>query len=99
MAGRFTCDTPVRAGVRPSGPVAENGAMETTGLADTAEPPAASRIPEPRDVVILGSTGSIGTQALDIIRRNPIRSAPRRLNIGRASISGIAAVLPPQYRP
>jgi 1-deoxy-D-xylulose-5-phosphate reductoisomerase len=25
----------------------------------------------PRDVVILGSTGSIGTQALDIIRRNP----------------------------
>ncbi len=29
--------------------------------------------PAPRDVVILGSTGSIGTQALDIIRRNPGR--------------------------
>jgi 1-deoxy-D-xylulose-5-phosphate reductoisomerase len=28
---------------------------------------------EARDVVILGSTGSIGTQALDIIRRNPGR--------------------------
>jgi 1-deoxy-D-xylulose-5-phosphate reductoisomerase len=28
---------------------------------------------QPRDVVILGSTGSIGTQALDIIRRNPDR--------------------------
>jgi 1-deoxy-D-xylulose-5-phosphate reductoisomerase len=27
----------------------------------------------PREVVILGSTGSIGTQALDIIRRNPAR--------------------------
>jgi 1-deoxy-D-xylulose-5-phosphate reductoisomerase len=27
----------------------------------------------PRDVVILGSTGSIGTQALDIVRRNPER--------------------------
>ncbi|MGH3154782.1 MAG: hypothetical protein ACRDOB_29205, partial [Streptosporangiaceae bacterium] len=27
----------------------------------------------PRDVVILGSTGSIGTQALDIIARNPDR--------------------------
>jgi len=27
----------------------------------------------PRDVTILGSTGSIGTQALDIIRRNPGR--------------------------
>jgi 1-deoxy-D-xylulose-5-phosphate reductoisomerase len=30
-------------------------------------------MPAPRDVVILGSTGSIGTQALDIIRRNPGR--------------------------
>ena len=28
---------------------------------------------EPREVVILGSTGSIGTQALDIVRRNPGR--------------------------
>jgi 1-deoxy-D-xylulose-5-phosphate reductoisomerase len=28
---------------------------------------------EARDVVILGSTGSIGTQALDIVRRNPGR--------------------------
>jgi 1-deoxy-D-xylulose-5-phosphate reductoisomerase len=28
---------------------------------------------QPRDVVILGSTGSIGTQALDIIGRNPAR--------------------------
>jgi 1-deoxy-D-xylulose-5-phosphate reductoisomerase len=27
----------------------------------------------PRDIVILGSTGSVGTQALDIIRRNPDR--------------------------
>jgi 1-deoxy-D-xylulose-5-phosphate reductoisomerase len=35
----------------------------------------------PRDVVILGSTGSIGTQALDIIRRNP----------GRFRVVGLAA--------
>ena len=27
----------------------------------------------PRDVIILGSTGSIGVQALDVIRRNPTR--------------------------
>jgi len=27
----------------------------------------------PRDVVVLGSTGSIGTQALDVVRRNPGR--------------------------
>jgi 1-deoxy-D-xylulose-5-phosphate reductoisomerase len=59
--------------MRPSLPAADNGAVETTGQADTAEPAAASRAAEPRDVVILGSTGSIGTQALDIIRRNPGR--------------------------
>jgi 1-deoxy-D-xylulose-5-phosphate reductoisomerase len=35
----------------------------------------------PRDVVILGSTGSIGTQALDVIRRNP----------GRFRVTGLAA--------
>ncbi len=34
-----------------------------------------------RDVVLLGSTGSIGTQAADIIRRNP----------GRFRVAGIAA--------
>ncbi len=33
-----------------------------------AQPPA-----QPREIVILGSTGSIGTQALDIVRRNPGR--------------------------
>jgi 1-deoxy-D-xylulose-5-phosphate reductoisomerase len=41
----------------------------------------ASRPPGPRDVVILGSTGSIGTQALDVIRRNP----------GRFRVAGLAA--------
>src|SRR5438046_8614408 len=35
--------------------------------------PVESQLPAPRKVVILGSTGSIGTQALDIIRRNPDR--------------------------
>ena len=29
--------------------------------------------PTPRTVIVLGSTGSIGTQALDVIRRNPER--------------------------
>ena len=35
----------------------------------------------PRDVVLLGSTGSIGTQAADVIRRNP----------GRFRVAGLAA--------
>jgi 1-deoxy-D-xylulose-5-phosphate reductoisomerase len=30
-------------------------------------------VTSPRDVVVLGSTGSIGTQALDVVRRNPDR--------------------------
>ena len=36
-------------------------------------PDQAAEPTRPREVVILGSTGSIGTQALDIIRRNPDR--------------------------
>ena len=35
----------------------------------------------PRQIVLLGSTGSIGTQAADIIRRNP----------GRFRVTGLAA--------
>ena len=35
--------------------------------------PAGGQTREPREIVILGSTGSIGTQALDIVRRNPGR--------------------------
>ena len=56
---------------------------------------------EPRDVVILGSTGSIGTQALDIIRRNPGRFRVAALAAGggqpdllarQAAEFGVAAV-------
>ena len=39
----------------------------------------------PRDVVILGSTGSIGTQALDIVRRNPERFRVAALAAGGGS--------------
>jgi 1-deoxy-D-xylulose-5-phosphate reductoisomerase len=52
-------DVGVRPGVPPGRPVADNGPVTLSG--------------QPRDVAILGSTGSIGTQALDIIRRNPGR--------------------------
>jgi 1-deoxy-D-xylulose-5-phosphate reductoisomerase len=47
------------------------------GMEFTREPPRET----PRDVVVLGSTGSIGTQAADIIRRNP----------GRFRVAGLAA--------
>ena len=44
----------------------------------------------PRDVVILGSTGSIGTQALDIIRRNPDRFRVAALAAGGGNLDLLA---------
>src|SRR4051795_13417696 len=42
----------------------------------------------PRDIVILGSTGSIGTQAIDVILRNPDRFRVTALSAagGRAGL-------------
>ena len=57
---------------------------QSTPRDSTAEDGAA-----PRDIVLLGSTGSIGTQAADIIRRNPDRF---RL-VGLASGGGHADLL------
>ena len=59
---------------------------------------------EPREVVILGSTGSIGTQALDLVRRNPGRFRVVALAAGggnpdllarQAAEFGVAAVAVP----
>ena len=45
----------------------------------------------PREVVILGSTGSIGTQALDIVRRNPGRFRVVALAAGGAQPEVLAS--------
>jgi 1-deoxy-D-xylulose-5-phosphate reductoisomerase len=45
---------------------------------------------EPRTVVLLGSTGSIGTQAIDVIRRNPDRFRVRALSAGGGSLPLLA---------
>jgi 1-deoxy-D-xylulose-5-phosphate reductoisomerase len=45
----------------------------------------------PRDVVLLGSTGSIGTQALDIARRNPDRFRVVGLGAGGGNVALLAA--------
>ena len=42
-----------------------------------------------REIVLLGSTGSIGTQAVDIVRRNPDRF--RVVGLGAAAV-GVVAV-------
>src|SRR6516164_3086822 len=45
----------------------------------------------PRDVVLLGSTGSIGTQAADVIRRNPDRFRVTGLAAGGGNPGLLAA--------
>ncbi len=68
------------------------------------EPALAGQTRAPREVVILGSTGSIGTQALDIVRRNPDRFRVVALAAGggqpdllasQAAEFGVAAVAVP----
>ena len=44
----------------------------------------------PRDVVLLGSTGSIGTQAVDIVRRNPDRFRLVGLGAGGGNVALLA---------
>jgi 1-deoxy-D-xylulose-5-phosphate reductoisomerase len=44
----------------------------------------------PRDVVLLGSTGSIGTQAVDIVRRNPDRFRVVGVGAGGGSVAELA---------
>ncbi|MEV1287343.1 1-deoxy-D-xylulose-5-phosphate reductoisomerase [Micromonospora sp. NPDC049679] len=45
----------------------------------------------PRDIVLLGSTGSIGTQAIDIVRRNPDRFRIVGLGAGGGNVGLLAA--------
>ena len=45
----------------------------------------------PRTVVLLGSTGSIGVQALDVVRRNPKRFQVVGLAAGGADPQALAA--------
>ena len=49
-----------------------------------AAPSGRSAVPSRRDVVVLGSTGSIGTQALDVVARNPDRFRITALAAGGA---------------
>jgi 1-deoxy-D-xylulose-5-phosphate reductoisomerase len=45
----------------------------------------------PREIVLLGSTGSVGTQAIDIVRRNPERFRVVGLGAGGTHVSRLAA--------
>ncbi|MBB5872257.1 1-deoxy-D-xylulose-5-phosphate reductoisomerase [Allocatelliglobosispora scoriae] len=45
----------------------------------------------PREIVLLGSTGSIGTQAIDIVRRNPDRFKVVAIGAGGGNVELLAA--------
>ena len=45
----------------------------------------------PREIVLLGSTGSIGTQAIDIVRRNPDRFRVVAVGAGGGNVGLLAA--------
>jgi 1-deoxy-D-xylulose-5-phosphate reductoisomerase len=47
-------------------------------------------MPERRDIILLGSTGSIGTQAIDVVRRNPDRFRVVGLAAGGGQIELLA---------
>jgi 1-deoxy-D-xylulose-5-phosphate reductoisomerase len=47
-------------------------------------------VPTPRDIVILGSTGSVGTQAIDIARRHPDRFRVVGLAAGGGNVQLLA---------
>ncbi|MGB8200323.1 MAG: 1-deoxy-D-xylulose-5-phosphate reductoisomerase, partial [Pseudonocardiaceae bacterium] len=46
--------------------------------------------PQPRSVLLLGSTGSIGRQALDVVHRNPRRFRVVGLAAGGADPQALA---------
>jgi 1-deoxy-D-xylulose-5-phosphate reductoisomerase len=48
------------------------------------------RVSPPREIVLLGSTGSIGTQAVDIVRRNPDRFRVVALGAGGGNVAVLA---------
>jgi 1-deoxy-D-xylulose-5-phosphate reductoisomerase len=49
------------------------------------------RVSSPRAIVLLGSTGSIGTQAIDIVRRNPTRFHVVGLGAGGGNVGLLAS--------
>jgi 1-deoxy-D-xylulose-5-phosphate reductoisomerase len=67
------------------------GPASASQTAATPRPGGLGRSPARRDIVILGSTGSIGTQAADIVRRNPERFRITALAAGGSNPALLAA--------
>ncbi|HEV8219229.1 MAG TPA: 1-deoxy-D-xylulose-5-phosphate reductoisomerase, partial [Streptosporangiaceae bacterium] len=65
--------------------------MSSARAASLASAATAGQLPPRRDIVLLGSTGSIGTQAADIVRRNPGRFRITALAAGGSNPALLAA--------
>src|SRR3954462_14466806 len=83
MIGRCAGDR-LRCG--PPGIPPGRGGGENGNVMPDKSPSSAGR----RDVVILGSTGSVGTQAIDVIRRNPDRFRVAGLAAGGGRVDLLA---------
>jgi 1-deoxy-D-xylulose-5-phosphate reductoisomerase len=64
---------------------------ESKGTLGAAAGTASGKMGGMRDLVLLGSTGSIGTQAIDIVRRNPDRFRVVALGAGGGNVELLAA--------
>ncbi|HEX6856699.1 MAG TPA: 1-deoxy-D-xylulose-5-phosphate reductoisomerase [Streptosporangiaceae bacterium] len=70
---------------------ARAASLASAATSPGAAGPDQSQTPPRRDVVLLGSTGSIGTQAADIVRRNPGRFRITALAAGGSNPALLAA--------
>ena len=64
--------------------------MSQSPYADSPPPPAHTHRDGHRTVALLGSTGSIGTQAIDVITRNPDRFTATALSAGGRNLALLA---------
>jgi 1-deoxy-D-xylulose-5-phosphate reductoisomerase len=81
--GERTIDAVSERGERTIDAVSERGERTIDAVSERGER-TISIVTPPRQVVLLGSTGSIGTQALDVVARNPDRFVVTGLAAGGA---------------
>jgi 1-deoxy-D-xylulose-5-phosphate reductoisomerase len=77
---------------------ADPAGARSAGPADLAGPAALPGPAQPRSIVVLGSTGSVGTQALDVIERDPGRFRVAGLVAGGGQV-GLLARQVERFRP
>ncbi|MFC4529705.1 1-deoxy-D-xylulose-5-phosphate reductoisomerase [Sphaerisporangium dianthi] len=86
--------TPLAAPAGPAGAAPAGSPSASASQARPADRPGPVRPPrpaEPRSIVVLGSTGSVGTQALEVIERDPASFRVAGLVAGGGQVDALAA--------